>query len=80
MKVSLLSYCNPYPNQDNPFLEYIDYAKSVLEGKVEDKKIFPMLYSLDKDFFSFETDIFTWENGLIELYIYGLINNLLYKS
>ena len=45
----LILISTSYPNQDNPFLEYIDYAKSVLEGKVEDKKIFPMLYSLDKD-------------------------------
>lgn len=37
-----------YPNQLNPFLEYIEYSKAVLDGTIEDEKIFPMLYSMDE--------------------------------
>lgn len=38
-----------YPNTANPFLEWCEYSKRVLNGVTEDKKLFAMLYSLDEE-------------------------------
>lgn len=38
-----------YPNTTNPFLEWTEYSKRVLNGVTEDKKLFAMLYSLDEE-------------------------------
>lgn len=38
-----------YPNTTNPFLEWCEYSKRVLNGVTEDNKLFAMLYSLDEE-------------------------------
>lgn len=52
----LILISTSYPNTQNPFLEYTEYSKRVLDGLVEDEKLFPMLYSMD------ERDEMTVEN------------------
>ena len=37
-----------YPTIDNPFEDYVNYAKKVLDGVVEDKTVFGLLYEPDK--------------------------------
>ena len=37
-----------YPTIDNPFEDYVKYAKQVLDGLVEDETIFALLYEPDK--------------------------------
>lgn len=51
-----------YPNTTNPFLEWTEYSKRVLDGISEDSKLFAMLYSLDEeDFKSAEENCLTVE-------------------
>lgn len=52
----LILISTSYPNTQNPFLEWTDYSKKVIDGVVEDEKLFAMLYSLD------EKDEMTVEN------------------
>ncbi len=52
----LILISTSYPNTQNPFLEWTDYGKKVIDGVVEDEKLFAMLYSLD------EKDEMTVEN------------------
>lgn len=57
MRSSMLSVKNrllvmistSYPNLTNPFITQCEYAQNVLDGIIEDEKIFPMIYTLDKD-------------------------------
>lgn len=44
----LILISTSYPNTQNPFLEWTDYSKKVIDGVVEDEKLFAMLYSLDE--------------------------------
>lgn len=44
----LILISTSYPNTQNPFLEYTEYAKRVIDGLVEDEKLFAMLYSMDE--------------------------------
>lgn len=44
----LILISTSYPNTQNPFLEWTDYSKKVIEGVVDDEKLFAMLYSLDE--------------------------------
>lgn len=44
----LIMISTSYPNKKNPFLEYTEYAKKVMDGLVEDEKLFAMLFSLDE--------------------------------
>lgn len=37
-----------YPNTNNPFEDQIDYAKKVLDGTVDDKTVFALLYEPDE--------------------------------
>lgn len=58
----LILISTSYPNTTNPFLEYTEYSKRVLDGVTEDKKLFAMLYSLDEeDFKSAEENTLTLE-------------------
>lgn len=43
----LVQISTSYPNTTNPFLEYTQYAQRVLDGVIEDNKLFAMLYSMD---------------------------------
>ena len=52
----LILISTSYPNTQNPFVEWTDYSKKVIDGVVEDEKLFAMLYSLD------EKDEMTVEN------------------
>ena len=54
----LILISTSYPNTVNPFLEWTNYAKRVIDGVTEDSKLFAMLYSLD------EKDEFTVDNFL----------------
>lgn len=45
----LILISTSYPNTTNPFLEWTEYSKRVLDGVTEDKKLFAMLYSLDEE-------------------------------
>ena len=44
----LILISTSYPNTQNPFLEWTDYSKKVIDGVVDDEKLFAMLYSLDE--------------------------------
>lgn len=58
----LILISTSYPNTTNPFLEWTEYSKRVLDGVTEDKKLFAMLYSLDEeDFKSAEENTLTVE-------------------
>lgn len=58
----LILISTSYPNTTNPFLEWTEYSKRVLDGVREDKKLFAMLYSLDEeDFKSAEENCLTVE-------------------
>jgi len=60
--------------------------------KIYNKKYEPMLVldfgysgngeinSLDYKFFHKDTPIYNWENGLMDMYVYSLINNLLFRQ
>lgn len=37
-----------YPTIDNPFEDYVNYAKQILDGIVEDESVFSLLYEPDK--------------------------------
>lgn len=37
-----------YPTIDNPFEDYVKYAKNILDGIVDDKTVFSLLYEPDK--------------------------------
>lgn len=52
----LILISTSYPNTQNPFLEWTDYAKRVIDEIEVDEKLFAMLYSLD------EKDEMTVEN------------------
>lgn len=52
----LILISTSYPNTQNPFIEWTDYAKKVIDGIEPDEKLFAMLYSLD------EKDEMTVEN------------------
>lgn len=43
----LILISTSYPNTQNPFLEWTDYAKRVIDELEQDEKLFAMLYSLD---------------------------------
>lgn len=43
----LILISTSYANTQNPFLEWTEYSKKVIDGIVEDEKLFAMLYSLD---------------------------------
>lgn len=52
----LILISTSYPNTQNPFIEWTDYAKRVIDELEQDEKLFAMLYSLD------EKDEMTVEN------------------
>ena len=51
-----------YPNDNNVFLDEIDYAKKVLDGLIEDKRYFSLLYEPDDEI------IKEWETNDLVIY------------
>ena len=45
----LIMISTSYPNTQNPFLEWTQYSKRVLDETSKDEKLFAMLYSLDEE-------------------------------
>lgn len=43
----LILISTSYPNTQNPFLEWTEYSKKVIDGVIDDEKLFSMLFSLD---------------------------------
>lgn len=51
-----------YPNDNNVFLDEIDYAKKILDGLIDDKRYFALLYEPDDEL------IKDWENNDLVIY------------
>lgn len=64
-------YRKLYNRKYNPLL-VIDFGYHDADDHIE-------FNSLDLNYFSIDTPYYTWQNSLIRLYVYGVINNLLSK-
>ena len=70
-----------YPTFDNPFEDEVQYAKNVLDGVINDNKVFALLYEPDNT----KEDEWMRDDGILEqsnplaLEIPSITGNVLYK-